>query len=356
MATEFVIPNVGDNVNQVTIVSWFVKDGDEVKIDQEILEVETDKATVSIPVTATGIVHVGPYKAGDDVAVGTIVAIIGNATDTFDSYSTDDVEVPKHQVEESTSQKDVKATPVAHKMAKTLGVDLQNVTGTGISGRVTKADVLQTTDKTPQSTEAISATKSPTETPSQPVGSLISRSTLLREVDATALVDLSFQFKNGETFTPSELLVVICANALREFPSMNVRLNGKNIEPLDSINISLTGAEHSSLIEDVDRKSLQQIMIELREQAESGERGFTISDLSEFNVDTFIPAINLPELAVLGVGRIVSKPVVKDENIIIRKMWTLSLVSDNRLADGVRFLNHICELIEEPELLFLTKR
>jgi pyruvate dehydrogenase E2 component (dihydrolipoamide acetyltransferase) len=86
---------------------------------------------------------------------------------------------------------------------------------------------------------------------------------------------------------------------------------------------------------------------------------FTISNLGMYRVDGFTPVINLPEAAILGVGRITAKPVVKDEAIVVRKMMSLSLVFDHRLVDGApaaRFLDYICELIEEPYLLFLTQR
>ncbi len=86
---------------------------------------------------------------------------------------------------------------------------------------------------------------------------------------------------------------------------------------------------------------------------------FTISNLGMFRVDAFTPVINMPEAAILGVGRIVSKPVVKNEEIMVRKMMTLSLVFDHRLVDGApaaRFLDYLCELIEDPQLLFITSR
>jgi pyruvate dehydrogenase E2 component (dihydrolipoamide acetyltransferase) len=124
------------------------------------------------------------------------------------------------------------------------------------------------------------------------------------------------------------------------------------------------------VIRDVDRLGLQEfgsIFREMVERARSGKsvledlsgNTFTITSLGIYRVDAFTPVINLPDLAILGIGRIKSKPVVKDEAVIVRKMVTLSLVFDHRLTDGApaaRFLDYICELIEEPYLLFLTKR
>ncbi|MDM8518540.1 dihydrolipoamide acetyltransferase family protein [Anaerolineales bacterium HSG6] len=428
MAIEFAIPNVGDNVNSVTIVDWLVEDGSQVNADQEIIEVETDKATVTIPVEVGGVIHFGPYKAGDAVNVGTVVAIIGTADETFSSYTVADTSanVPATASESnlpatpsaeepstpSTSTSGgQKVTPVARKMAVELGVDLQTVTGSGNHGRVTKADVLQATGQTPAvatpvstppvkpaspkpaSSVSISSADVIETVPLKGIRQIIAtrmaesvhttaRVTLVREVDATGLVafreQLKEQVKDAWGFTPgyNELLTLICGNALREFPFMNARLSadGQSIEYLASVNIGMAVDTPRGLLvgvqKNIQEKGLQQIGAQFRALVERVRTGkaapdeltggtFTISNLGMLNIDAFTPVINLPELAILGVGRIVPKPVVKEDEIVIRKMWTLSLVFDHRLVDGApaaRFLNHICELIEEPELIFLTKR
>ena len=208
------------------------------------------------------------------------------------------------------------------------------------------------------------------------------RVTLVREVDATELVafreHLKQQYQETWGFAPgyNELLILIAANALREFPFMNVRMSadGEAIEELARVNIGTAVDTDRGLLVTVlrqaDKKGLPEIGQELRALIQRVKEGksppeelsggsFTITNLGMFNVDAFTPVINLPEVAILGVGRIVPKPVVKDDDIVVRKMWTLSLVFDHRLVDGApaaQFLNHICELIEDPNLLFLTKR
>jgi len=448
MATEFLIPNVGDNVNKVTIVSWLVNDGTQIEANQEILEAETDKATVTIPAPTGGYVHLGPYKVGEAVPVGTMVAVIGTAEESFKNYkpngaasveATLAVTAPAVAVAPMTVavESDLRATPVARKVAADLGVDLHTVTGTGEHGRVTKADVLRLSDvPTPlvpdlQGFKNLAGVTSPqivtpapdlqgfknlaglvppppisTPTPvpmpsadvrervplkgirqiiAQRMGESVhttARVTLIREVDATDLVvwreGLKKQFGESWGFAPgyNELLAMICSNALREFPYMNARLSadGEAIEYLTHVNVGVAVDTNRGLLvtvmRDADKKGLKELGTEFRElvarvrsakSAPSELTGgtFTITNLGMFNVDAFTPVINLPELAILGVGRIVPKPVVKDGQIVVRHMWTLSLVFDHRLVDGApaaKFLNHLCELIEDPQLLFLTKR
>lgn len=208
------------------------------------------------------------------------------------------------------------------------------------------------------------------------------RVTLVTEVDATELVRLREQLKakfgKDWGFAPgyNDLLGLIVANALRRFPYMNARVSaaGDAIEYLKPINLGLAVDTERGLlvtvIRDADTKGLQEFGAEflaLVDRARAGKSApddlsggtFTISNLGMYRVDGFTPVINLPEAAILGVGRIISKPVVKDEEIVIGKMLALSLVFDHRLVDGApaaRFLDYICELIEEPYLLFLTQR
>jgi pyruvate dehydrogenase E2 component (dihydrolipoamide acetyltransferase) len=205
---------------------------------------------------------------------------------------------------------------------------------------------------------------------------------LVTEVDATELVILREQLKARFTepwgFAPgyNDLLAIMVANALRQFPYMNARLSaeGDAIEYVKPINIGMAVDTDRGLmvpvIRDVDKLGLQDFGSTFRElvnRARSGKSKledlsggtFTITSLGIYRVEAFTPVINLPQAAILGLGRIKEKPVVKDGEIVARKILTLSLVFDHRLTDGApaaRFLDYICELIEEPYLLFLTKR
>jgi pyruvate dehydrogenase E2 component (dihydrolipoamide acetyltransferase) len=448
MATDFIIPKLGDNVDEATIVQWLVDDGTEVNQGDEILEVETDKAVIPIPANVPGFLRHGPFRAGDVVSLTTVVATIGTRDEAFapgsggaqpvepgpeppvltatvvgdeaavlDRADSADGE-PASEIEQSIAiASSLRATPVALRMAVDLGVDLQAINGSVKRRRITKKDILDAT--TVATTAATTAKPGPVEPVTRPtvetkpaskapptaVGEVservllkgirgviarrmaesvqsTARVTLVTEVDATELVTLREQLKARFTdawgFAPgyNDLLALIVANALHQFPYMNARLSaeGDAIEHLRAVNLGMAVDTERGLlvpvIRDADKLGLQEFGATFREMVGRARTGkstledlsgssFTITSLGIYRVDAFTPVINLPDLAILGIGRISPKPVVKDDEVVIRKMFTLSLVFDHRLVDGApaaRFLDYICELIEEPYLLFLTKR
>jgi pyruvate dehydrogenase E2 component (dihydrolipoamide acetyltransferase) len=295
-----------------------------------------------------------------------------------------------------------KATPVAQKIAGAAGVDLRGLTGTGIHDKITRGDVQQalrdgyrpaTNGQTHASTQhslplaASSQDDVAERIPLKGVRGIIAermgasahttaRVTLIMEVDASELVAMRERLKPRLGvkwgFAPgyNDLLAKIVALALRAFPYMNARLAGDAIERLAHINLGMAVDTERGLlvpvIRDADRKTLHEFGTEFRALVARARTGrslpddlasgtFTITNLGMYDVDAFTPVINLPEVAILGVGRITRKPVVRDDTdtLVVRHMWTLSLVFDHRLVDGApaaRFLQHIKELIEEPYL------
>jgi pyruvate dehydrogenase E2 component (dihydrolipoamide acetyltransferase) len=279
-----------------------------------------------------------------------------------------------------------KATPVAQRVAEQAGVDLHAVTGTGPGGRITKADVEGTVVSTSPVPAVAAAPKAAAEVPMSGVRARIARRmhaghsetapvTLTMEVDATDLVQVrerlkaSLADKLGFSIGYNDLLIKVAARALREFPYMNARLDGDTIFHLDEVHIALAVDTERGLlvpvVRDADRKGLAEVAVELRQVIERVQEGtalpdemsgstFTITNLGMFEIDAFTPIINLPEAAILGVGRIKDCAVVVDGEIAVRKMMWLSLTFDHRLVDGApaaRFLQHIKQLIEEPYLL-----
>ncbi len=303
----------------------------------------------------------------------------------------------------------LKITPVAQKMAADLGVNLNRVSGSGEHNKITKADVQQAVTQTPEPQQAAKPAPKPVVNSSPTTSSsgedilervplkgirgviarrmaesvqTTARVTLVTEVDASELVTLREQLKakfaTAWSFAPAynDLLAMIVSNGLRQFPYMNARLStdGTAIEQLRAINMGMAVDTERGLlvpvIKNIDQLGLQALGSRFRELASKAKAGksslddlsggtFTITSLGIYRVEAFTPVINLPNVAILGIGRITPKPVVKSDEIVIRKMLTLSLVFDHRLTDGApaaRFLDYICELIEEPYLLFLTKR
>ncbi|MGC8825920.1 MAG: 2-oxo acid dehydrogenase subunit E2, partial [Anaerolineae bacterium] len=198
--------------------------------------------------------------------------------------------------------------------------------------------------------------------------------TLFTEVDASALVQLRESFKQSPLaggLVPgyNEILVLIVARALQEHPNMNARLVENRIEQLAAINIGVAVDTERGLlvpvIRDAASKRLRDIVAEFRTLVERARAGqslpddltggtFTITNLGMYEIDGFTPIINLPECAILGVGRIVEKPVAVNGQVVIRPRMVLSLTFDHRINDGApaaRFLQRIKQFIERPYLL-----
>jgi pyruvate dehydrogenase E2 component (dihydrolipoamide acetyltransferase) len=307
-----------------------------------------------------------------------------------------------------------KATPVAQRMATAEGVDLRVVPGSGPGGKIVKEDVTRSL----KPAEAVSAgatalagatarvapTVEPQAgvtarvAPTEPVGDVTerillkgvraiiaermgasvhttARVTLIMEVDATEFVNARTRLKERVEkewgFAPgyNDLLAKIVATALRQYPYMNARLTSDAIELMAHVNLGMAVDTERGLLVPVVRsaetKSIRQFGAEFRELVERARKGrsmpddlsggtFTITNLGMYAVEGFTPVINMPEAAILGVGRIAPKPAVHNNAIEIRQMMTLSLVFDHRLVDGApaaRFMQAIKQMVEEPYLL-----
>jgi pyruvate dehydrogenase E2 component (dihydrolipoamide acetyltransferase) len=312
-----------------------------------------------------------------------------------------------------------RVTPVAANVARARGVDLAAVRGTGPGGRVTRADI-EAAAEAPSAPMPVPAAEAlapkaaaavqrvAVSAPPMPAAAAlpaelvpeveaaamtglrriiaermsashqaVARVTLVTEAEATALVAVRQQLKAAVAaewgFVPgySDLLGLIVARALQEFPYMNARLaaDGSTIERMPVVNLGMAVDTERGLLVPVIRGAgqmhLRTLSTEFRVLAERARAGkslpddlaggtFTITNLGMYDVDAFTPIVNLPEAAILGVGRIQQKPVVHDGAVVVRHMWTLSLSFDHRLVDGApaaRFLQRIKALIESPYLL-----
>jgi pyruvate dehydrogenase E2 component (dihydrolipoamide acetyltransferase) len=278
-----------------------------------------------------------------------------------------------------------KASPLAIKAAEAAGVDLATVTGTGASGRIMQADVeTAVRKKAAIPAEALIAESVPLTGLRRIIGERMAAShtqtarvTLITEADATASVDARESLRTTVTeewgFAPgyNDLLGLVVARALREFPYMNARLSsdGRSIEQLPYVNLGVAVDTERGLvvpvIRDADQKGLRDFGTEFRTLAERARAGrslpddltggtFTMTNLGMYEVDAFTPIINLPEAAILGVGRIKTRPVAVNGEVCARQTMWLSLTFDHRLVDGApaaRFFQRIKQLIENPILL-----
>lgn len=286
-----------------------------------------------------------------------------------------------------------KVSPVAKVMAEKAGLDLRSIAPSGPRGEITRADVERALA---QRSEAVMPEEPAiTQLPLAEVeirervpligvrgviaermglsARVTSRVTLFMDVDATSLVDLrerwKADFEKAWGFAPgyNDILARLCATALFEFPYMNARLNGDVIERLVAVNIGIAVDADKGLyvpvIREADRKNLRTIGAEFRQRVEEIRSSkispdhltggtFTITNLGMYDVEGFTPVINLPEAAILGVGKIIPKPVVRAGQVVIRQMLTLSLAFDHRLVDGApaaRFMQRLKQYLEIPD-------
>ncbi len=282
-------------------------------------------------------------------------------------------------------------TPVARKMAADAGLDLSQLAGTGERRRITKADVevslTQVSAPVPYQGSVIPAV----ETETRPLTGLrriiaermgasahtTARVTLTTEVDAVELARVrsllrdSLESTLGFAVSYNDILVVVVSRALRELPYMNARLTEGGIRTLSQINVGVAVDTERGLlvpvIRDADRKGIAEIAKAFRELVGRARVGkstpddltggtFTITNLGMFDIDAFTPIINLPECAILGVGRIQERAVVRAGQICVRQVMVLSLTFDHRVVDGApaaRFLQRIKQLVETPALLLV---
>lgn len=278
-----------------------------------------------------------------------------------------------------------KATAVAQRMAQEAGLDIHGIPGSGVRGMVTKADIEQAVIAKQEPAPAV-LSGDIVKVPLTGVRKIIAermgtsvhttaRVTMFMDVDATELVTWRLRLKElvSESwgFNPgfNELLARIVAVALHKFPYMNAQLTPDAIELLPEVNIGIAVDTERGLlvpvVKNADQKSIQQIGAEIRDMAGRAKNGrslpdelaggtFTITNLGMYDIDGFTPVINLPEAAILGVGRISPQAVYVGDVLMKRQMMVLSLVFDHRLVDGApaaRFLQYIKQLIEMPALL-----
>jgi pyruvate dehydrogenase E2 component (dihydrolipoamide acetyltransferase) len=295
-----------------------------------------------------------------------------------------DVEQAAGLEQAAEARTEIKVSPVARKVAGKESLDLATVTGTGPGGRIMRQDVERALAGEPL---AHSAQGLPTPPGIRPLTGLraviaerLSASwrerphvTLTTEVDATNLVSARRQAMSelGQKVSYDALLVALVARALREHPDLNVRLAEAGLETVPDIHVGVAVDTDRGLlvpvVRDAGKKDLGQILVALSGLLERARTGrslpddltggtFTITNLGMFEIDAFTPIINPPESAILGVGRILSKPVGLEGQIVLRDMMTLSLSFDHRLVDGApaaRFLQRVKQLIERPFALAL---
>ena len=371
MVTKVVMPRLSLTMKTGTVIQWFKKENEAVQKGEPLAEVLSEKITYDVEAPASGILRRILTEEGLDVPVDRAIGLIGTADESIPEEAAETEPTPESTVSppsaprlEEISER-VLASPAARRLAKELEVDLSQVKGTGPEGRVVEDNVRSFAEqlggkprvqeiipmvgirKTTAERLSLSARTAP-------------HSTVIMEVDMSSAARIHRETRLSYT----EMLVRAVASALCEHRIMNATLDGDQIKVFEDVNVGVAVAAEKGLvvpvIRNTDRKSLTEIASALQMMVEKTRRGelakddvtggtFTITNLGMFGVDVFIPIINPPETAILGVGRVVEKPVVVNGQVAVRSMMQLSLAYDHRIVDGApaaQFLQTVKKILE----------
>jgi pyruvate dehydrogenase E2 component (dihydrolipoamide acetyltransferase) len=405
MPIEVVMPKLGLNMSEGRLLEWLRKEGDSIQRGDPLFVVETDKVTTESEALASGILGKILVPAGETVPVRTVVAHILAGEEADRSLSKDpkpvvtgfkiQPEAPRGATTEGSGKAPAStvavpevtgagsmkalASPVARRMAKEHGIDLTSVKGSGPGGRIIQEDVERALLGR-QPVPAVQSTE--TRIPIDGIRAVIARRmagslastapvTLQAETDVSEVVAFRERLreKAGYTGAPfpgyNAIFIWLVAKALCQHPMLNAKQDGDFIQLQAQINVGLAVDTPAGLVvvvvREADKKTILDIHQELDELVrralerkslpEDLEGGtFTITNLGAFGVDAFTPIINPPEMAILGIGRIAEKLVIRSGKVMQRQISTLSLTFDHRLVDGApagRFLQTLTSMIEE---------
>jgi pyruvate dehydrogenase E2 component (dihydrolipoamide acetyltransferase) len=417
MPYEFKFPDIGEGLTEGEIVRWLVKEGDEVKEGQPLVEVETDKALAEIPSPRTGVILKILAKEKEIVKVGQVIVVFGEKGESLAAppprpksvgvvgeLEEAPEEVPAAEVKAEPARpalvsEHALATPAVRALAKELKVDIDKVKGTGPEGRVLEKDVHQAAQK--KEKPPVEEAKEPRKVkkydmygyiehiPLRGVRRSIAKAmvkskytaphvTTMDEADVTELWKIREKEKKaaekkGIKLTILPFIIKAVIAGLSEHPYLNATMDDENEEIIlkKYYNIGMATDTPEGLMVPVVKnaadKSILQLAQELTQLAEKA-RNRTI-DLADLKGGTFTitnygalggiygtPIINHPEVAILGVGKIKDMPVVREGQIEIRKILHLALSFDHRVVDGgeaARFLNTVIARLEDPDLILL---
>jgi len=398
MVTEVTMPKLGLTMQKGAVGKWFKKEGEKVEKGELLFEVETEKITKKIEAPASGVLRKIIVPEKGVVPVSALIGFIGGPDEPLPEIAPPVLEAPGAVPEKVPEVKEVakpvveipkeiKISPIARKLAEEQGIDVTKIQGTGPGGRIVKEDVLRAVEEAKVAPPPVVVERvkvKPMSIIRKVVAERLSKShltavhvTITTEVDMTETVKLrtsilqEIEKAAGVRVSYTDIIVKAVTKALKEYPIMNSTLEGDKIKISEDIHMGFAVALEEGLIvpviRDADKKSLIEIALAAKELSEKAREGtisideamgstFTVTNLGMFGAEIFTPIINPPETAILGVGRIVEKPAVKDGQIVVRSMMLLSLSFDHRVVDGApaaQFLQRVKQILENPYLLIV---
>jgi 2-oxoglutarate dehydrogenase E2 component (dihydrolipoamide succinyltransferase) len=396
MSIEIKIPSPGESITEVVLATWFVAEGDYVKKNQDLAEVESDKATLTLTADAAGTISL-KITEGETINVGAIAALIDDTAEapTQDEKSEEPKkEAPAKEIKETPKEtnkdaRDVKITPVAKKMLdeKGLTVDdlldkLHRITSKDVDTLMNLPDNFvanKTTNQTRnEERKKLSPLRKKLSERLVHVKNQTAMLTTFNEVNMQPVMELRNKYKNefaekfGVKLGFMSFFAKAAAISLQKFQSINSMIDGEELVNFNYADIGIAVQTPKGLmvpvIRDVDKLSLAQTELEIARMAQKARDAkisldemsggtFTITNGGVFGSLLSTPIINPPQAAILGMHNILDRPVAENGQVVIRPMMYLALSYDHRIVDGkdsVGFLLEIKELIENPERMLFN--
>lgn len=410
MATDILVPTLGESVTEATIGRWFKKPGDAVKVDEPLLELETDKVTLEVPAPVAGVLGDITAKDGDTVGVGALLGSIdaGNGAAGVTASAAPPAPAasepaPRPAAPSPAGGTDMPPAPSAAKLARESSIDLNGIAGSGRRGQVLKEDVLAAAAH-PAEAPAPQIAEAPRPAPRVPAPAddgareervrmtklrlTIARRlkeaqntaamlTTFNEVDMSAVMGLRtrykdvFEKKHGAKLGFMGLFVKACVGALKEIPAVNAEIDGPDLIYKNYYHVGIAVGTEKGLVvpvvRDADRlgvAGIEKAIADFGKRARDGQltigemQGgtFTITNGGIYGSLMSTPILNAPQSGILGMHKIQERPMVIAGKVEVRPMMYLALSYDHRIVDGreaVTFLVRVKEALEDPSRLML---
>lgn len=377
MADKIFLPQWGMGMQEATIIKWLKGEGDEVKKGDPVVEVESSKVNAEVEATADGILLKIKEGEGNVVKVGGVLAFIGKEGEVIEDEDEPKTELIQDQnikVDKVRQNIKVQITPIARKLSKELGIDLEKVVGTGPNGRITENDI-----KSYSPSEGEKSTDKQISGIRKIISSRMTESNQIPSVTLTSKIDVSecVKFQSGllkdwrkEKIRPTfqDIVAKAVVKSLGEFNIFNSHFVDNQIKRFSEINLGIAYALKEGLVVPViknsQEKSLLEVAKEIREFSIKEKKGFaqedvsgstfSITSLNSTIVDSFNPLINPPEVGILGIGRISDETQLVSDKPTTRKICFFNLTFDHRVVDGfpaAKFLESITNNIQNPKSL-----
>jgi 2-oxoglutarate dehydrogenase E2 component (dihydrolipoamide succinyltransferase) len=390
MAKDLVVPTLGESVTEATVSKWLKQVGESVKADEPVVELETDKVSVSVPSPETGVLSEIKIQAGKTVNVGTVLGSIGaGSAAVVKKESVKITETSKLRIVEAPINKKEILSPAVKRIVEEKRIDISTIGGSGRDGRILKGDLLESMGL-PFTPSSARLTKGDEERVKMTrLRSTIAKRlkeaqnnaailTTFNEIDMSRIIEMraeykeGFQKRYGVKLGFMSFFVRSCVEALKAFPIINAEIQQDEIVYKNYYNIGVAVGTEKGLVvpvvRDADELSFADIekqIIALGEKAKTGQLSieelqggtFTITNGGIYGSMLSTPILNPPQSGVLGMHNIVQRAVIVDGKVEIRPIMYLALSYDHRIIDGkdaVSFLVRVKEYLEDPRRLFLN--